>query len=230
MYDPRDLLGAALERHHGDQLGDHVAGPVADDVGAEDLAVFGVDDELDDSVFVVVDGAGALAGDFLFADLHLVRGLLGGALGEPDARHLRVGEGGADQQLLVDRLGLDPGRGLDRDDALLLGLVGKRLLVDQVADREDLGVGGAAEGVDLDLAAALLELHARRLEPEALGVGAAPAGDAEVIDLGALVAVGELDRARADLDVLHRRPGRDLDPLFLEDPFDHFGDVLVLGG
>jgi hypothetical protein len=61
---PLQLRRSALEGHHGDQLGDHVAGPVADDVGAEDFAVLGVDDELDDPVFVVVDGAGALAGDF----------------------------------------------------------------------------------------------------------------------------------------------------------------------
>ena len=33
--DPRELLVAALQRHRRDQLGDHVAGAVADDVGAE---------------------------------------------------------------------------------------------------------------------------------------------------------------------------------------------------
>src|SRR6201996_371627 len=227
--DALQLRRAALEGHHGDQLGDHVAGPVADDVGAEDLAVFGVDDQLDDAVFVVVDGPGTLAGDFLFADLHLVARLFGGRLGEPNARHLRVGEGRADHQLLVDRLGLDPGELLGGDDTLLLGLVGEGLFVDQVADREDLRVGRLAVAVDLDLAP-LAELDPGRGEVQRLGVGTAPAGDAEVVDLGRLVAVGELDTALAHLDVLHRPPGRDLDAFFLEDPFDDFGDVFVLGG
>src|SRR5262245_64564695 len=59
MDDPGQLLRATLERHRVDELGDHVAGPVADDVGADDLAELGVDDELDQAVTVVVDGPGA---------------------------------------------------------------------------------------------------------------------------------------------------------------------------
>src|SRR6476620_2257024 len=223
MHDPGQLLVAALQRHRRDQLGDHVAGAVADHVGAEHLAVLGVDDELDEAVLVLVDHTGTLAGDFLLADLDLVAGLLGLGLGEADAGDLRVAEGGADHQVLVDGLGLDAGRGLDRDDALLGGLVGERLLVDQVADREDLRVRRPLALVDLDFAAALLQ-------DQPLGVGTAATGDAEVIDLGAVVAVGELDAGVASFDVLHRRPGRDLDPLFLEDAFDDLGDVLVLGG
>ena len=142
--DPGQLLVAALERHRRDQLGDHVAGAVADDVGAEDLAVLGVDDELDDAVFVVVDGRPADAAEFLLADLDVVAGLLGRRLGEADAGDLRVAEGGAGDQVLVDRVGLDAGRVLDRDDALLGGLVGERLGVDEVADRVDLRVRGRA--------------------------------------------------------------------------------------
>src|ERR1700761_2704649 len=74
--DPAQLLVAALERHHRDQLGDHVAGPDADGVGADDLAVGGVDDDLHDPVFVVVDGSRALAGDLLPADLDVESRLL----------------------------------------------------------------------------------------------------------------------------------------------------------
>ena len=50
-----------------------------------------------------------------------------------------------------------------------------------------------------------------------------------MVDLGRLAAVGELDRALARLDVLDGGPGRDRDALFLEDPFDDFRHVLVLG-
>ena len=58
----------------------------------------------------------------------------------------------------------------------------------------------------------------------------AAAGDAEVVDLGALVAVGELDRALAGLDVLDRGAGGDRDVLLLEGALDDPGHVLVLGG
>ena len=206
--DPRQLLVAALQRHRRDQLGDHVAGAVADDVGAEDLAVLGVDDELDQAVFVVVDGRAADAAELLLADLDVVPGLLRGGLGEPDAGDLRVAEGRAGDQVLVDRVGLGAGGVLDRDDALLGGLVGERLGVDEVADRVDLRVRGPLVLVDLDLAV-LLQLDPGLVEAEALDVGAAAAGDAEVVDLGRLVAVGELDRALAGLDVLDRGAGGD---------------------
>ena len=101
------LLVAALQRHRRDQLGDHVAGAVADDVGAEDLAVLGVDDELDQAVFVVVDGGPADAAELLLADLDVVPGLLGRRLGEADAGYLRVAEGRAGDEVLVDRVGRD---------------------------------------------------------------------------------------------------------------------------
>ena len=53
--DPRQLLIAALQGLRRDKLGDHVAGAIADDVGAEDLPVAAVGDELDDAVAVVID-------------------------------------------------------------------------------------------------------------------------------------------------------------------------------
>jgi len=93
--------------------------------------------------------------------------------------------------------------------------VGERLRVDQVADRVDLRVGGAAVLVDLDLAV-LLQLDPSLAQPQRLGVGAAAAGDAEVVDLGRLAAVAELDRLLAGLDVLDRVAGGDGDVLFLK--------------
>ena len=96
--DAGELLVAALQLHRRDQLGDHVAGAVADHVGAQQLAVLGVDDELDEAVFVVVDDPGALGGDFLLADLYVMAGVLGLGLGQADAGDLRLAEGGADDQ------------------------------------------------------------------------------------------------------------------------------------
>ena len=97
--DPGQLLVAALERDRVDQLGDHVAGAVADDVGAEDLAVLGVDDELHDPVAVVVDRRGADPAELHLADLDVLAGVLRLLLGHPDARHLRVAEGRAGDEV-----------------------------------------------------------------------------------------------------------------------------------
>src|SRR3954454_18490287 len=40
MDDPGELLVATLELDHAHELGNHVAGPVAHDVSADDLSVF----------------------------------------------------------------------------------------------------------------------------------------------------------------------------------------------
>ena len=75
--------------------------------------------------------------------------------------------------------------------------MGERLGADQVADRVDLRVRGALVLVDLDLAVLGSARPPASSRPEALDVGGAAAGDAEVVDLGRLVAVGDLDRALA---------------------------------
>src|SRR5919204_1267476 len=203
--DSGQLLVAALERHHGDELGDHVAGAVPDYVGAEDLAVLGAGDELDEPIAVVVDGGGPAPAELLAADLDVVAGLLRLSLGEADARHLGVAEGRARDLLDVNRVGRVSGDRLDGDDALLLRLVGERRSAYQVAYREHLLARGPLDLIDLDLAP-IAGRHAGGVEVERIGVGPAAAGDAEVVDLGGPVAVAELDRLLADLDVLDRGP------------------------
>lgn len=75
--DPLELRIAALGSHRRDHLGDHVACPVADHVGTRHLAAAGVDDELDKSVPVVLNGSDASGGELLLANLALVAGLPG---------------------------------------------------------------------------------------------------------------------------------------------------------
>src|SRR5919106_2523666 len=118
MDDSAELGVAALEGHRVDELAHHVAGAVADDVGAEDLAVLGVADDLHHPGAVVVDDRRADAAELELADLDLATLLLRLLLGEADARDLRVAEGGARDEVDVDRVRLVAGRGLDRDDAL----------------------------------------------------------------------------------------------------------------
>src|SRR3954452_9131001 len=76
MDDALELGVAALERHHVADLADHVAGDVAHDVGAEDLAVLGVSDDLDEAGAVVVDNRSAGAAQLELADLDLAARLL----------------------------------------------------------------------------------------------------------------------------------------------------------
>ena len=143
--DPGELLVAALERDHVHDLGDHVAGTVADDVGADDLAVLRVGDDLHHALAVVVDGRCADSAELEAADLDVVTGFLGRRLGQADRGDLRVAEGGAGDEVNVDGVGRRVRDRLDRDDALLGGLVGERGAAHEVADREDLLVGGALE-------------------------------------------------------------------------------------
>jgi hypothetical protein len=70
--DPLELLIAAVERHRRDHR-DRVADPVADHGGAEDLAGAAVDDDLGESVPVVVNDPGAHGGELLPANVELRR-------------------------------------------------------------------------------------------------------------------------------------------------------------
>src|SRR3954470_13802414 len=153
MHDSGELLVAAVEGHGVDELGDHVARPVADNMRPEDLAELGVDDQFDEPIAIVVDGGGALATQLLAADLDVVPGLLGLRLRQADARDLRLAEGGAGYEVLVDRMGVDAGGVLNGHHALLGGFVGERLAPDKIADGVDLWIRRLEVLVDLDLAA-----------------------------------------------------------------------------
>src|SRR5262249_5320323 len=99
MDDPLELRVAPLERHDVDQLADHVARDVADDMRAEDLPVLWVSHDLDETRSVVVDDGSSRAAELELADLDLPPGLLGLVLGHSDARHLWMAEGGARNQV-----------------------------------------------------------------------------------------------------------------------------------
>ena len=80
----------------------------ADEVGAEEFAVLGVEDELDEA-FGFVGGDGAAAGhEGEAADADLVAGLTRGFFGQADAGDAGLGVGAAGDVGVVDRWG---GRG-----------------------------------------------------------------------------------------------------------------------
>src|SRR5918993_2890299 len=87
-----DLRVAALQIPGDDELLDQVGGLRRDDVRAEDLAVAAVADDLHHAAAIAVDGRRADRAHRHFADDHLMPGLLGLLLGQPEARDLRRAE------------------------------------------------------------------------------------------------------------------------------------------
>ena len=115
---------------------------------------------------------------------------------------------------MVERVRLEAGDVLDRDDALVGRLVGQRGAGDQVADRVDAFARRAQRAVDLDQAA-LVELDAGRVEAERLDVGPAARRDHEVLGL-AFSSPGVKVTLPPRLDVLDERPVWTSMPCFLK--------------
>ena len=93
MHGLDDLVVGRLQLAGGDGLGDEFRGVVADDVAAEEFAVLGVVDHLDEA-FVVTGRRGfARSGEGELTLLDLVAGLLGFLFGV--ARRSVYGGGGA---------------------------------------------------------------------------------------------------------------------------------------
>src|SRR5947207_3222057 len=126
VHAARHLGVATLEvvRHH--KFLEHVRRLHAHDVRAEQLAVLLVADDLDLTAAVAIDRARTHGAHRDLADHHVMTGLLRLLLGEAEARHLRVAERGPRDVVVLDRVGIHPGRILHRDHALVGSLVGER--------------------------------------------------------------------------------------------------------
>src|SRR5690606_13557074 len=123
---------------------------------------------------------------------------------------------------------------LGGDDGLRLGDVGELKLRGDIADGVDVRHRGAHVVVDVD-GAALGELHAGRVEAEALDVRREADGHQNAVGLdGALRAVlagvGDGDLVAAVHDRLHFGGGEDVDAVALVLAGDLLGDVRVLVG
>ena len=177
-----------------DQLG-HLG---ADHVRAEQLAGLGVEHGLDEALGLAERDRLAVADERESAGLDGVARRLRIGLGQPDAGDLRMAVGAARDRVAVERVRVDVlvaellGDRLGRGDALVARLVRQPRARRAVADRPQALGGGAAVGIDLDEAA--VELGARLLEPEVLGVGGDADGDDDVAVLAGLdLAVLALD-------------------------------------
>src|SRR5262249_40568072 len=157
-----------------------------DDVAAEELAVLLVADDLDQPGAVAVDGPGADRAVLHLADGDVVTLLARLSLGETEAGDVRRAERGTRDVDVLDRMGLETGRVLACDHALVRGLVRERWAVDEVADRVHARGGRAHRTVHFDQAT-VLELDSRGLESERLDVGSAPGRDHQPIDTAGIL-------------------------------------------
>src|SRR5919199_5571378 len=135
--DPRDLRVAALERARVDQLLDQLGRLRADDVAAEQLAVLALADDLHQPAAIAVDGPRADGAVLELADDDVVALLARLLLGQAEAADVRRAKGRARDVDVLERVRLHARGRLDRDDALVGGLVRQRRPVYEVADRVD---------------------------------------------------------------------------------------------
>src|SRR5207248_4332434 len=161
----RHLGEAALQRARVDELLHELGRAAADDVAAEQLAIAGLADDLDEAGAVAVDGAPADGSVGNLAHYHLVALLARLGLGQPKRAHVRLAEGRARHVHERERVRLLPGRVLYGDDALIGRLVRERGPGHQIADRIDPLARGALGAVDA-YQAPLVELDARVGQPE----------------------------------------------------------------
>ena len=217
------------ERELGKQLG-HVG---ADEVAAEQLEVLAVGDELDEADRLAQAVRLAVRRERELRDLDVVAGVARLLLGEAERGDLRRAERGARHHAVVaERHGLGLADRLGRDDALRLGDVRELQLRGDIADRVDVRDRGVHEVVDLDRAA-IGELHAGVLEPEALDVRREADRHHDLVGvdrrLGAVLRrVGHGDAVAVVDDGLDLGRGEDVDAVLLVLAGDLLRDVRVL--
>ena len=227
------LLLGRLEVHGDDEALDQLGHLGADHVGAEKLAGLLVEDRLDQPFRLAQRNRLAVADEGEAPDIDLEAGFLRPLLGKPDRGDLRIAIGAARDLQLVHRMRVLAGDRLDTDDALVLGLVRKHRRSGHVADRVDAGNVRPADLVDDDHA--LLDLHAKLLEPEILDIADHPDGGdhplgGHLLLLAVLGLDGRGHRVLALLEGRHFGVGEDLDPLLLQPLAGMGSDLFVFDG
>ena len=147
-------------------------------------------------------------------DLHRSQLLLGLRLGHADTGHGRVAEYGRRNAVIIDAGRLVAIDGVGKGLALANGDRGQLDTVGDIADRIDAGAGRLVVLIDFDRPD-IVQLDARRLQAQAIGVGHAASGEHDQIDLDRVMARhGDLERSVVQLfDPLEGRVEAEIDPL-----------------
>src|SRR5271166_5749375 len=101
---PHQIFDGGFEFHGGDGFGDQFGGLRADDVDAENFAVVGVADDLDETFVLADDARAGIGAEGELADFHVVSGFAGFGFGEADAADFGMAVGGAGDVFGIDRL------------------------------------------------------------------------------------------------------------------------------
>src|SRR2546423_4030681 len=202
------------------ELVDQLGGVGADDVGAKNLAVLGVADDLDEA-FGVARGARTTVGrEGKFPDFVVDLFLLDLRLGHADRCNFRMAVGGVGNIAVVHRMNvLLAGEELGEHHAFALTFVGQHRRTGNIANGVDPFHRCLHPLVDLD-EAAIGELDAQLLNADVFDDWSAAGRNENLFDFEILLLATDVDahgdRILADLDVADFGAGQDIDLPLLE--------------
>src|SRR5919112_2308377 len=182
MHGHSDLLRRALYELGEKAFGDEICDLRPYGVHTEDQICLLVGDDLEEPVGLAFDKRLADRPERELRLPYLVTFLLGLRLRESERGHLGPTEGNARDEVSVFGHRVLAGHVLDGDDALVSGLVREPEPPGYVPCRVHAVLGRPSVPVHLD-DAALVDLHAGRVEVEVLGYGLPPDGDEQCLGL-----------------------------------------------
>ena len=209
-----DVVVGGLERDGESHLGDHFGGVGPDDVRTDEFSVRLVEEEFHEALALADRECLAAGLEGELADLELESLFLGGALGESDARDLRLAVGAAGEGALAHggALAEHPLDGLDRLEA---GDVGEPRRPDDVAGGVDAGDAGFVAVVDGEVAP-VIELEGGRAARQERGDADGDEGDVGREGFIRAAGDGDLDALLGGGGFLDLGAGEDADPLLDE--------------
>src|SRR5271165_4608235 len=152
----------------------------ADDKDAENFAVVGVGDDLDEALVLADDAGARVGGEGELTDFHVVSGFAGFGFGEADAADFGMAVRGSGDVLGIDGLAGLAGDFRYRDQRFHGSDVRElRRAEHDVADGVDAGLGGLHPGIGLDEFAVGLDLRA--FEADVLSARLAAYGDQDFL-------------------------------------------------
>ena len=189
----RDVLGGSAELHGDDGFRDHIAGVGADQMDAEHAVGLGVGENFHETLGGLVHLGAPVRGHRKLADIVGDAGGFQFLFAFPDGRDFRIGVDHVRNGVVVHVAGL-PDQDLGHRHPLVFRFMSQHRPGDNVADRPD--AGDVCRVIMIcDDAAALVELDAKLLEAEPVGVRHAADSDQHHIGLDGFrrAAFGRLD-------------------------------------
>src|SRR5258708_7708060 len=136
VHHVHQIVDGAFKIEHRGGFGQNFGGQRADDVDAQNFAVFFVADNFDEPAVIAQNGGFAVAHERKFSDFHRAAGIARLLFSQANRANLRLAVGGVGDAILANLLGWFSGDVRDRDNAFHHGGVGQlRHSGDDVADR-----------------------------------------------------------------------------------------------